>query len=204
MGSPPRPPVRGRRGIEWPPRGRPPRPPPRREPSEIRCPRAWPVLPWGAVLPLLFLRALVGADRPRPPRAPCSARAGGRWLSPGRGPAARGAGAVNGLIPAGGENGEKRLASRSPAADAAPAQCAGAPFLAGKAAPFRKLVHFPVKFACPPPPMCYTGGRSKDLTKIEERPPAKAAFSLLDNIGGNCRAQTFEIGAFSELFAAAQ
>ena len=49
-------------------------------------------------------------------------------------------------------NGGKRPAGRSPAADAAPAQRAGAPFLAGEAAPVRKLVHFPVKFSCPPPP----------------------------------------------------
>ena len=79
-GRPPRPPVQGMRGIEWPPRGRPPRTPTRHGPSEIRCPRTRPVLPWGAVLPLLFLRARVGADRPRPPRAPCSARAGGAGI----------------------------------------------------------------------------------------------------------------------------
>ena len=93
-GRPPRPPVQGMRGIEWPPRGWPPRTPPRREPSEIRCPRTWPVLTWGAVLPLLFLRALVGADRPRPPRAPCSARAGGASFRRGGAPppAARGPG----------------------------------------------------------------------------------------------------------------
>lgn len=137
-----------------------------------------------------------------PARALLRAR-GGRWLSPGRGPAARGAGAVNGLVPAGGETEEKRPAGRSPAADAAPAQCAGAPFLAGETAPVRKLMHFLVKFACPPPPMCYTGGRSKNLTKIEERPPARRPFTYLDNIGDNCRAPTFEIDAFSELFAGA-
>ena len=140
----------------------------------------------------------------RAPRARPAPRARGRWHMPGRGPAARGAGAVNGLLPSGGETEEKRPAGRSPAADAAPAQFAGAPFLAGEAAPFRKLMHFLVKFACPPPPVCYTGGRSKDLTKIEERPPARRPFTYLDNIGGNCRAATFEIGAFSELFAAAR
>lgn len=158
----------------------------------------------GRVLPLLFLWARVGADRPRPPRAPCSARAGGGALAfAGAGPRRPRRGGRERPFALGRGNGGKRPAGRSPAADAAPAQFAGAPFLAGEAAPFRKLVHFPVKFACPPPPMCYTGGRSKNLTKIEKRPPARRPFSLLDNIGDNCRALTFEIEAFSELFAGA-
>ena len=137
-----------------------------------------------------------------PARALLRAR-GGRWLSPGRGPRRPRRGGRERPFALGRGNGGKRPAGRSPAADAAPAQCAAAPFLAGEAAPFRKLVHFPVKFACPPPPMCYTGGRSKNLTKIEKRPPARRPFSLLDNIGDNCRAPTFEIEAFSELFAGA-
>lgn len=81
--------------------------------------------------------------------------------------------------------------------------CATAAHARRRRAPVRKKVHFFVKIACPLPPMCYTGGRSESLTKIEERPPAKAAFSLLDNIGGNCRAAFFENRAFSELFAGA-
>lgn len=137
-----------------------------------------------------------------PARALLRAR-GGRWLSPGRGPAARGAGAVNGLVPAGGETEENGLRAvrllRMLHRHNAPLPHSSQ----GKDAPVRKLVHFPVKFACPPPPMCYTGGRSKNLTKIEKRPPARRPFSLLDNIGDNCRAPTFEIEAFSELFAGA-
>lgn len=81
--------------------------------------------------------------------------------------------------------------------------CATAAHARRRRAPVRKKVHFFVKIACPLPPMCYTGGRSESLTKIEERPPAKAAFSLLDNIGGNCRAAFFENRAFPELFAGA-
>jgi hypothetical protein len=46
--------------------------------------------------------------RAPPARALLRAR-GGRWLSPGRGPAARGAGAVNGLLPSGGETEENGL-----------------------------------------------------------------------------------------------
>lgn len=63
----------------------------------------------GRVLPLLFLRARVGADRPRPPRAPCSARAGGAGFRRGGAPAARGAGAVNGLFPASGERTSQKI-----------------------------------------------------------------------------------------------
>lgn len=90
----------------------------------------------------------------RAPRARPAPRArGGRWLSPGRGPRRPRRGGRERPFALGRGNGGKRPAGRSPAADAAPAQRAGAPFLAGEAAPFRKLVHFLVKFACPPPPM---------------------------------------------------
>ena len=87
-----------------------------------------------------------------PARALLRAR-GGRWLSPGRGPAARGAGAVNGLLPSGGETGENGLRAvrllRMLHRHNAPLPHSSQ----GKDAPVRKLVHFPVKFACPPPPL---------------------------------------------------
>lgn len=151
-GRPPRPPVQGMRGIEWPPRGRPPRTPTRHEPSATRPREQGRCCPGARCCPAVAPGSGWCRSSAPPARALLRAR-GGRWHMPGRGPAARGAGAVNGLLPSGGETEEKRPAGRSPAADAAPAQFAGAPFLAGEAAPFRKLMHFPVKFACPPPPL---------------------------------------------------
>ena len=104
--------------------------------------------------PVVFLEhPLLSAHTAAPPARALLRARGGRWLSPGRGPAARGAGAVNGLFPASGETEEKRPAGRSPAAAAAPAQHAGAPFLAWVSAPFIKLFLIPGLFACPPPPL---------------------------------------------------
>lgn len=76
-GGPPDPPSEVGAALNGRPEGGRRAPRPAVGPSEIRRPRAWPLLAGGSVLPLLFLRALAGADRPRPPRAPCSARAGG-------------------------------------------------------------------------------------------------------------------------------
>lgn len=108
MGDPPDPPFKVCAALNGRPEGgrRAPRPgtsPPRLAPAN----KAGAALGLGAAP--LSLRALVGADRPRPPRAPCSARAGGRWHMPGRGPAARGAGAVNGLFPASGERTSQKI-----------------------------------------------------------------------------------------------
>lgn len=89
----------------------------------------------------------------RAPRARPAPRARGALAFAGAGPRRPRRGGRERPFALGRGNGGKRPAGRSPAADAAPAQFAGAPFLAGEAAPFRKLVHFPVKFACPPPPL---------------------------------------------------
>ena len=79
MGDPPDPPFKVCAALNGRPEGgrRAPRPgtsPPRLAPAN----KAGAALGLGAAP--LSLRALVGADRPRPPRAPCSARAGGAGI----------------------------------------------------------------------------------------------------------------------------
>lgn len=85
MGDPPDPPFEEGAALNGRPEGGRRAPPPRRGPSEIRCPRTWLLLIWGAVLPLLFLRARVGADRPRA-RGGAGFRRGGAPPPEARGP----------------------------------------------------------------------------------------------------------------------
>jgi hypothetical protein len=108
MGRPPRPPVQGMRGIEWPPRGRPPRTPTRHEPSATRPREQGRCCPGARCCPAVAPGSGWCRSSAPPARALLRAR-GGRWHMPGRGPAARGAGAVNGLFPASGERTSQKI-----------------------------------------------------------------------------------------------